>query len=85
MRMRSCLVLRAQPPARCLLLASGANHSARTRTILGYCMPSCSSLEVPCGLLVSKGRGEGEGGPVWRCQSHGRYHVDGARDGSIAQ
>lgn len=48
MRMRSCLVLSAQPPAR--LRPSGGCHSARTRTTRGYCTPSCNSLGAPCGL-----------------------------------
>ena len=55
-RMRSCFVLSAQPPVRCLDLASGASHSARTRTTRGNCSPSCSSLELPCGLRLMEGR-----------------------------
>lgn len=64
MRMRSCFVLSAQPPERCLDLASGAAHSARTRTTRGNCRPSCSSLEVPCGLSArSRGAaGAAQGG-----------------------
>ena len=58
-RMRSSFVLSAQPPERCLDLASGATHSARTRTTRGNWSPSCNSLDVPCGLQAGAGAAGG--------------------------
>lgn len=59
MRIRSGLVLSAQPPVR--LRPSGGCHSARTRTTRGKVTPSCSSLGAPCGLHRGQGPAQNPG------------------------